>query len=300
MSQPDAYLLLQDGQQTGPFPLETLQQMVETGTIQRDDFVWKDGMPDWVPLASLLPAAAPTPSRATIPMAHVDLPEEHGFGWYLHDALSYPFRGDGFIILIVGTIAFTVFDFVGRFSIVLSIAAWGYLLLMLQQVLHSTAMGENRLPDWPDFDGFGELFTKAIQWLAVVAVSFGPAIFLGIAAEKEESDGLFIGTMAAFVVGGIYFPMAILSVGMHDSVGGLNPLGVFHGIFKIPRHYLVTLVVFFVLAGVQFLASQLSGMIPIGGALIDKLDELWSAVFLSRVLGGLYYVNRRKLSWFGE
>ena len=156
------------------------------------------------------------------------------------------------------------------------------------------------MPDWPDFDGFGELFTKAIQWLAVVAVSFGPAIFLGIAAEKEESDGLFIGTMAAFVVGGIYFPMAILSVGMHDSVGGLNPLGVFHGIFKIPGHYLVTLVVFFVLAGVQFLASQLSGMIPIGGALIDKLDELWSAVFLSRVLGGLYYVNRRKLSWFGE
>ena len=130
MSQPDAYLLLQNGEQTGPFPLETLQQMVETGTIQRDDFVWKDGMPDWV--------------------------------------------------------------------------------------------------------------------------------------------------------------------------GGLNPLGVFHGIFKIPGQYLVTLVVFFVLAGVQFLASQLSGMIPIGGALIDKLDELWSAVFLSRVLGGLYYVNRRKLSWFGE
>lgn len=130
MSQPDEYLLLQNGQQTGPFPLESLAQMVEAGTIQRDDFVWKDGMP--------------------------------------------------------------------------------------------------------------------------------------------------------------------------DSVGGLNPLGVFNGIFKIPGQYLITLVVFFVLAGVQFLASQLSGMIPIGGALIDKLDELWSAVFLSRVLGGLYYVNRRKLSWFGE
>ncbi len=41
-------------------------------------------------------------------------------------------------------------------------------------------------------------------------------------------------------------------------------------------------------------------MIPIGGALIDKLNELWPAVFLSRVVGGLHDVSRRKLSWFGE
>ena len=80
-----------------------------------------------------------------------------------------------------------------------------------------------------DFDGFGELFTKAIQWLAVVAVSFGPAILLLVTAGKERSESLFL-----------------------------------------------------------------------GGVLIDKLDELWSAIFLSRILGGLYYVNRRKLAWFGE
>lgn len=300
MSQPDGYLLLQDGQQTGPFPLDALHQMVEAGTIQRHDFVWKEGMTDWVSLDSLLPAAPSTASRAVPSVVDATGPEENGFGWYLKDAFVYPFRGDGFIILIVGTILFTVFDFVGRFSLVLSVAAWGYLLLMLQQVLHSTAMGEDRLPDWPDFDGFGELFTKAIQWLAVVAVSFGPAIFLGVAAEKEESDGLLLGSIAAFVVGGIYFPMAILSVGMHDSVGGLNPLGVFQGIFRIPGHYLLTLVIFFCLAGLQVLAGQLSDMIPIGGVIIDKLDELWSAVFLSRILGGLYFVNRRKLAWFGE
>jgi hypothetical protein len=62
----------------------------------------------------------------------------------------------------------------------------------------------------------------------------------------------------------------------------------------------VTLIVFLTLAAVQLLASQLNSTIPIAGVLIDKLDELWSAVFLSRILGGLYYVNRRKLSWFGE
>ncbi len=305
MSQPDDYLLLQNGQQMGPFPLETLRQMVEAGTIQREDFVWRDGMPDWVPLGSLLPTEAPAPSGNPGPIIQDELPPENGFGWYLKDAFSYPFRGDGFIILIVGTIAFTAIDFVGRFmvgrlSIVLSVAAWGYLLLMLQQVLHCTAMGENRLPDWPDFDGFGELVTKASQWIAVVAVSFGAAIFLLITAGIERSESLFLGGLVAFVIGGIYFPMAILSVGMHDSVGGLNPLGVFNGILKVPGHYLVTLIVFFTLALVQLLASQLNSTIPIAGVLIDKLDELWSAVFLSRILGGLYYVNRRKLSWFGE
>ena len=300
MSQPDEYLLLQNGQQMGPFPLETLRQMVEAGTIQREDFVWRDGMPDWVTLGSLLPAEANEPSGHRGPILPDDLPPEKGFGWYLKDAFSYPFRGDGFIILALGTILFTVLDFLGFFSLFLSAAAWGYLLLMLQQVIHSTAMGEDRLPNWPDFDGFGELFTKAIQWFVVMIVSFGPAIFLGGAAEKEDTATLWFATLAAFVVGGIYFPMAILSVGMHDSVGGLNPLGVFQGIFRVPGQYILTLVIFFCLAALQFAAGKLSSMIPIGGILIDKLDELWSAVFLSRILGGLYYVNRRKLSWFGE
>lgn len=298
MSDPDSYYLLQDGGQTGPFTLPALQSMVETGAIQDSALVWKDGLPEWVSLASVLPEPILPPTPA--PAEAIDPRTDPTFSSFVADAFSYPFRGDGLLILMLGTIVFTVLDFLGRFSFLLNAVAWGYLLLMLQQVIHATAMGDNRLPNWPDFDGFGELFTKAIQWAVEVVVSFGPAIFLGFTAAREESTGLAIGCLGVGLLGGIYFPMAILSVGMHDSVGGLNPVGVFAGIIRVPGHYVLTLLIFFSLIGVQVLTGKLSAMIPIAGLLIDKLDELWSAVFLSRILGGLYYVNRRRLSWFGE
>jgi len=302
---PESLFLLQDGQQFGPYPFEALGKMVKSGTLTREDLVWGEGMPEWIAIGTFLPeasevvgdAAAATPAAwnsSATPTA------EPGFGWYVMDAFSYPFRGDGFIILALGMVLFTIVDFIGLFSLFISIAAWGYLLLMLQQVIHGTAMGENRLPNWPDFDGFGELFTKWVQWLVVMVVSFGAAIVLAAMAGAERDQSLLIGAVAAFLAGSVYFPMAILSVGMHDTVGGLSPILVFRSIFQVPGHYLLTLVIFGCLAGLQILTSELSKVIPIGGVLIDKLDELWSAVFLARVLGGLYYVNRRKLSWFGE
>jgi len=302
---PESLFLLQDGQQVGPYPFAALQQMVESGALTRDDLVWGDGMPEWVAIETFLPEPSAAIREATSPTAGPwdSVPtttDERGFGWYVMDAFSYPFRGDGFLILALGTLLFTVVDFVGRFSLFINIASWGYLLLMLQQVIHGTAMGENTLPNWPDFDGFGELATKWVQWLAVIAVSFGAAaVLLGMAGAKEDPT-LLIGAAAAFLAGSVYFPMAILSVGMHDTVGGLSPVLVFRSIFQIPAHYVLTVLIFFGLAGLQFLTGELSKMIPYAGVLIDKLDALWSAVFLARVLGGLYYVNRRKLSWFGE
>jgi hypothetical protein len=57
-------------------------------------------------------------------------------------------------MLILGAILFTGLSFAGNFIFIVGAATWGYILLMLQQVIHGTAMGEDRLPNWPDFDGF--------------------------------------------------------------------------------------------------------------------------------------------------
>lgn len=299
--------LLRNGQQSGPFPFSSLCQMLDAGTVSRDDLVWCDGMPDWVPLGSLLPSLppddSPDPESATgfahpLP-GYSTAPDQHGFGWYIAHAFLYPFRGDGLLMLILGAILFTGLSFAGNFIFIVGAATWGYILLMLQQVIHGTAMGEDRLPNWPDFDGFGDLLMKAFQWFAVVAVCFGPTIFLGIVSD-DDSDSSLILTGVTFLIGSIYFPMAILSVGMHDTVQGLNPLVVFRGMFTIPGHYLLTLLIFLGLASLQALAFYLADLIPFLGVFLNKFIELWSAIFLARVLGALYFVNRRKLSWFGE
>jgi len=48
--------LYQNDQQTGPFTGEQIQEMLRAGTVTRDTLGWKEGLADWSPLSSLLPA----------------------------------------------------------------------------------------------------------------------------------------------------------------------------------------------------------------------------------------------------
>ncbi len=304
--------LLKDGQQTGPFPTDELRQRLGSGEVAAGDLVWGEGMAEWATLGSVLglepsetagneAAAGESPSwnRAAVGDVAAAFGEERGFGAMLLDALAYPFRGDGFIILALGTVLFTVLDFVGMFSWIISAAAWGYLLLMLQQVLHGTAMGEDRVPNWPDFDGFGQLLGKTFQWVGVLVACFGPGIFLAFNTPEDDTVRVLLSVGLLFA-GLAIAPMALLSVGMHDTLNGLHPVFLMKSLGRAPGHYIGMLVVFAALAGVQVLAGKLSDMIPIAGVVIDKLDEIWTAVFIARVMGAFYFVNRRQLSWFGE
>lgn len=57
----DQWYYGQNGQQKGPFSLDVMKQLASGGQIRREDLVWKDGMPDWVPaggVADLFPPVA--------------------------------------------------------------------------------------------------------------------------------------------------------------------------------------------------------------------------------------------------
>ena len=58
-------LIYKDEQQEGPFDLETIQRAMEEGQVTGDDFAWREGCTDWVPLRTLVPEAPPpqSPSR---------------------------------------------------------------------------------------------------------------------------------------------------------------------------------------------------------------------------------------------
>ena len=58
----DQWHYARSGQQFGPVSINDLQQLLARGEITGADFVWKGGMPQWMPAAQvpeLLPAAAP-------------------------------------------------------------------------------------------------------------------------------------------------------------------------------------------------------------------------------------------------
>ncbi len=304
---PSSLLILQAGQQVGPFSAEAVREMLATGSLSPQDFAWAEGMPEWVTLdtlfpdvpASVVPSALPT--NSPVPAPGTAAPS---FAKFLADAFVYPFRGDGPIILLTGTLAFAALEWIpkfGLFGLVISVAGWGYLLLMFQAVIQGTAQGEDTLPRWPSLASRSELFEKWFQWLATVAFCFGPAYAVFAVARLQNPENpapnlLWAGALG--LAGAVYFPMAALSVAMFDSLSALNPLHVFRSILAVPGHYLLTLLSFGGLLTVKAFAGELAGAVPYVGALVDQFDALWSAFFLSRVLGGLYRVNQGRLNWF--
>ena len=50
--------IIRDGQQTGPFSHETVQDLLNKGGLRPDDLGWHKGLPAWLPLAEVLEPAA--------------------------------------------------------------------------------------------------------------------------------------------------------------------------------------------------------------------------------------------------
>ena len=51
--QPASYFIAVNGQQQGPYDVNTLKGYITQGQIQRDTLVWKNGMPNWAQISTL-------------------------------------------------------------------------------------------------------------------------------------------------------------------------------------------------------------------------------------------------------
>lgn len=297
----DELYLLQNGQQVGPFPATAVRSMLESGSLTPEDLVWYEGLPEWRALSTLFPGIGPV-SNGTTARASTsgNLPREETFWSLIQDSFSYPFRGDGFIILLTGAIFFTILGALGNlpgiFSLTLRLFYMGYTASMLQNVLNGSGQGESVLPKWPDFtDWQSDIIDPALKWVGTFALVLGP----GIAT-------LFFNRPAGFAVlglGVLYLPMAFMLVGMFDSLAALSPALGFKSIFSIFGHYVLTLIVLGVLTVMNYLTGELgdavTGIGPrIFASFVDGFNHLYTLVLFTRILGCLYRVNRRTLGWF--
>lgn len=62
----DIYIL-QNGEETGPFSIETARTLLKQGTVAEADFAWRPGMPKWIPLSELL-ASGPAIATEVTPL----------------------------------------------------------------------------------------------------------------------------------------------------------------------------------------------------------------------------------------
>jgi TM2 domain-containing membrane protein YozV len=65
----ELFYVAKGGQKQGPHTKSTLQQLIHAGVLSTDDLAWKEGVPDWTPLARLVdfpaPGAVSNPFSAT-------------------------------------------------------------------------------------------------------------------------------------------------------------------------------------------------------------------------------------------
>ncbi len=240
-----------------------------------------------------------------------EAPKQKTFFGELPRSIIYPFRGTGLLVLIVTTIVFAGLDILsGRFyAILLKAAAIGYLFSYVQNIIHSTATGDDRLPDLPPMEG---LFSSFFRLAGTVLMSFGPALVAACLAIWQEMPSAGIALIPAVIFGCLYFPMAFLAVAIKDNVMASNPLVVIPSILRVPLEYLVTTILVAGVFGVRWLGDAVSGTMAARALRTDSISEmlllfglriLWAfvSVYLltvtMRILGLLYLTKREKLGW---
>jgi hypothetical protein len=237
-------------------------------------------------------------------------PVKTGFLASLPGAIGYPFRGTGILVLIVGTLVFAGLGAMsaGMFSLLMKIVAAGYLFSYMQNIIHATAAEEKEMPELPGMD---DLFGGFCRLAGTVLISFGMAIGL-LAARYFNVDMPVSAIFITGILGTLYFPMAFLAVAIKDNVMAANPLVVVPSILRVPLQYLVTVIVFVSIFGIQqignilaagsktttFTTTDMSVMfIAIGFRMIWSFISVYLLTVNMRILGLLYAAQKEKLGW---
>jgi predicted Zn finger-like uncharacterized protein len=216
----------------------------------------------------------------------------------LPDAFAYPFQGSGLVLILVGTVCFSILDFFASFSpfgFIGTIFVAGYLCAFMMKIVNSSADGKKELPDWPDVSDFlDDIVVPLFQVLWTGIFCFAPAIVYLIFVHIDIVFWLLIG------LGILYFPMALIAVALTNSILSINPIVVLPSIIKVPVDYLVACILLGLLVALENFGQLLVSFIPLAGLLLKNLFALYFVIVEAHVLGLIYHANQEKLAWFGE
>jgi FHA domain-containing protein len=247
-----------------------------------------------------------------LPAPVEEVEEERSFIRELPGIFTYPFKGDGKVVMLAGTAIISIMDFVARHTSIIGmlvvLLSTGFVVCYMQQVLFSSASGEDEAPDLPDVSSFEDIAAPLLQFLGTVLICFGPNIVIGcliISGHIHPFENAWVAWAVplALVAGCILFPMAYTAVVMVNSLAGLNPWIIVRSILRIPLEYLLADVLFFVMFLVGGLGSGwLSSVIPVVilPTLISGFSTFYLLMIEMRMLGVLYWTKKDRLGWESE
>jgi hypothetical protein len=229
----------------------------------------------------------------------------------LLNALRYPIQRHGWVLLLGGSLLVFFIDIMmaglgsgtpasAAMALLFGVMAAGYLFAFLQRIISSTALGEEKMPGWPDFTEVWQDMIQPFRLLwGLFACCFGPALICWYFAYNG-SDFAAKAQIPLIVAGFLYLPMALLGVAMSDSLSSLNPLFVLVSICKVPLQYLIACLLLVVIIALKWVIEVgMVKIIPMFAIryLISAPLLLYFLIVEMRVLGLMYFWNRRKLGW---
>lgn len=219
------------------------------------------------------------------------------------DALTYPVRGNGWILIVTGAVFAGLLSLIGlaasRIGLAVAFFCGGYFSAFFLSIIRSTVFGEDSPPDWPSFTSFADdILAPYLRVMGVILVSFAP-LFL-VRWLGDASAPWYWPAMATFLMMGvIYFPMAALASVVADHFGAALPHIVLPSILRTLPGYLGSVLVFAVGAGVVLGIQWMASVVPILGALLSAAVGLYGLMAGARIIGLLYRTHLEQLPWGG-
>ncbi len=211
----------------------------------------------------------------------------------LSEALAYPFRGSGWIMIVLGA-GLSALLTLGSAAPLIGKAAWfagfGYFTAFYFDIILTTINGRDEPPDWPDItDLWGDIFQPALRTMGTVMIAFFP-LFLAIYANRDSDDGLLMSPLvwAGMVFGAFYFPMAILNVAVGNDIMGALPHRVIPDAVRAMPGYLVVAGLLAAVFVISKLAVVAGYAVPFLGGLFAAGISLYFMMAQARLAGSFY------------
>jgi hypothetical protein len=259
------------------------------------------------PVAPVEAPVGQTAAQAIAALAPT-LEDEPGFYEQIPSAFVYPFRGNGIWMLGIGTVVFSGMEVLSNLTrtilgFMVSVGITGYLFAYMQRIISHSAQGDEEMPDFPDFsDWWSDIVRPFLIFMAAILMSSVPTLIAAYYIGKDESFMPLI--YPALALTALYFPMALLAVGITDSFVAVSPHVVVPSIVRVFVPYLLTFLLLAFLFGIRIAGGMGIEEIPsewlplrIVVTFVMGFVSLYLMAVEMRLLGLLFRSYRPQLGW---
>lgn len=227
-------------------------------------------------------------------------------------AFLYPFKRDGLILLISGTVFFGFLNaivggphfggfFVGAYVLIVQLFALGYLIAYMKAIVAVSAYGDENMPNYPDFSDFYDDILHPIMLMGgCLLLCFAPVLIYMYYVDFTLPGWEQLGFAALILLGCAGLPMSMLAAFLYETVYALNPLVLVVSVFRVPLEYLVACAVLGMLVGLRLMSTYITAaahVIPVLPQMLDGFISLYLLSVEMRIIGLIFHTKRKQLRW---